>query len=185
MVPYARAYLQLMESAVAGAGAEAFTFSTRLTRVTKQLRHYDPEAALRHAMKAVPDWSGGTRIGEALRAFNDRYGRRGMARGSTVVILSDGWELADTALLKREMEMLSRIAHRIVWVNPRSATVGFEPVAAGMAAALPYCDEFVSGHSLAALDSVVEAIAAKAIRRARSYALSATVGSDVSSALDP
>jgi uncharacterized protein len=160
MEPYARAYLQFLTSA-AGSGprAEAFTFATRLTRLTRALRSRSPERAIQRAAAAAPDWSSGTRIGEALKAFNDRHGRRGMARGAIVVILSDGWERGDPALVAREMERLSRLAHRIVWVNPRAAAPGFAPRTGGMAAALPYCDAVLSGHSLEALEEVVEAIA--------------------------
>jgi uncharacterized protein with von Willebrand factor type A (vWA) domain len=160
MEPYARAYLQFLTSA-AGSGprAEAFTFATRLTRLTRALRSRSPERAIQRAAATAPDWSSGTRIGEALKAFNDRHGRRGMARGAIVVILSDGWERGDPALVGREMERLSRLAHRIVWVNPRAAAPGFAPRAGGMAAALPYCDAVLSGHSLEALEQVVEAIA--------------------------
>jgi uncharacterized protein with von Willebrand factor type A (vWA) domain len=160
MEPYARAYLHLLTSAVAsGAPAEAFVFATRLTRLTRALGGRNPEAAIQRAVAAAPDWSSGTRIGEALRAFNDRYGRRGLARGAVLVILSDGWERADPALVGREMERLARLAHRIVWVNPRAGAPGFSPGAGGMAAALPHCDALVSGHSLDALDEVAEAIA--------------------------
>jgi uncharacterized protein with von Willebrand factor type A (vWA) domain len=159
MEPYARAYLHLLTSAVAsGAPAEAFVFATRLTRLTRALGGRDPEAAIQRAVAAAPDWSSGTRIGEALRTFNDRYGRRGMARGAVVVILSDGWERADPALVGREMERLARLAHRIVWVNPRAAASDFSPGVGGMAAALPHCDALVRGHSLEALDEVTEAI---------------------------
>jgi uncharacterized protein with von Willebrand factor type A (vWA) domain len=161
MEPYARAYLHLLTSAVAsGAPAEAFVFATRLTRLTRALGGRNPEAAIQRAAAAAPDWSSGTRIGEALQAFNDRYGRRGMARGAVVVILSDGWERADPSLVGREMERLGRLAHRIVWVNPRVSAPGFSPGTAGMAAALPHCDALVSGHSLDALDEVARAIAA-------------------------
>ena len=161
MEPYARAYLHLLTSAVAsGAPAEAFVFATRLTRLTRALGGRNPEAAIQRAVAAAPDWSSGTRIGEALRSFNDRYGRRGMARGAVVVILSDGWERADSALLEREMERLGRLAHRVVWVNPRAGATGFSPGAGGMAAALPHCDAFLSGHSLEAMYEVAEAIAA-------------------------
>ncbi len=150
MEPYGRAYLQLLRSAVAsGTPAEAFVFATRLTRLTRALGGRNPEAAIQRAAAAAPDWSSGTRIGQALKRFNDRYGRRGMARGAVVVILSDGWERADPALVGREMERLSRLAHRIVWVNPRASAPGFEPRTGGMAAALPHCDALVSGHSLA------------------------------------
>jgi uncharacterized protein len=160
MEPYARAYLQLLHSAVGGARAEAFVFATRLTRLTRELAVRQPDAALRRAGAAAPDWSGGTRIGAALKAFNDGYGRRGMARGAVVLIVSDGWEHGDPALLGEEMARLSRLAYRIVWVNPRRASPRFEPLAGGMAAALPFVDAFVSGHSMDALDEVLAAIAA-------------------------
>ncbi len=158
MAPYARAYLLLLEGAARGAGAETFVFATRLTRVTRPLRAGRAQAAVERASAAAPDWAGGTRIGEALRAFNDRHGRRGMARDAVVVVLSDGWERGDPALVGREMERLSRLAYRIVWVNPRVAAPGFAPETGGMAAALPFVDDLVSGHSVAALDAVVEAI---------------------------
>jgi uncharacterized protein with von Willebrand factor type A (vWA) domain len=158
MAPYARAYLLLLEGAARGARAETFVFATRLTRVTRPLREGRAHAALERTSAAAPDWAGGTRLGEALRAFNDRHGRRGMARGAVVVVLSDGWERGDPALVGREMERLARLAYRIVWVNPRVAAPGFAPATGGMAAALPHVDELVSGHSVAALDGVVEAI---------------------------
>ena len=161
MEPYARAYLQFLTCA-AGSGprVEAFAFATRLTRLTRALAGRNPERAIQRAAAAAPDWSSGTRIGEALKAFNDRHGRRGMARGAVIVILSDGWERGDPTLVGREMERLGRLAHRIVWVNPRAGAAGFAPRAGGMAAALPHCDALVSGHSLEALDQVVEAIGA-------------------------
>jgi uncharacterized protein with von Willebrand factor type A (vWA) domain len=161
MEPYARAYLQFLTSAAgSGPDAEAFVFATRLTRVTRALRSRSPERAIQRAAATAPDWSSGTRIGDALKEFNDRHGRRGMARGALVVILSDGWERGDPALVAREMERLSRLAYRIVWVNPRAAASDFAPRAGGMAAALPHCDALVSGHSLDALEEVIEAIAA-------------------------
>ena len=119
MEPYARAYLQFLTCA--RRDAEAFVFATRLTRVTRALATRSPERAIQRAAAAAPDWSSGTRIGDALRAFNDRHGRRGMARGAVIVILSDGWERGDPALVAREMERLARLAYRIVWVNPRVA----------------------------------------------------------------
>jgi uncharacterized protein with von Willebrand factor type A (vWA) domain len=162
MEPYARAYLQFLTCAAgSGPNAEAFVFATRLTRLTRALRSRSPERAIQRAAAAAPDWSSGTRIGDALKAFNDHHGRRGMARGALIVILSDGWERGDPALVAREMERLSRLAYRIVWVNPRVGASGFSPRAGGMAAALPHCDALVSGHSLEALDEVVEAIAAE------------------------
>ncbi len=161
MEPYARAYLQFLTCA-AGSGprVEAFAFATRLTRLTRALAASSPERAIQRAAVTAPDWSSGTRIGDALKEFNDRHGRRGMARGAVIVILSDGWERGDPALVGREMERLRRLAHRIVWVNPRAAASGFMPRTGGMAAALPHLDALVSGHSLEALDEVVTAIGA-------------------------
>jgi hypothetical protein len=162
MEPYARAYLQFLTCAAGGGDrrtrSEAFVFATRLTRLTRALHSRNPERAIQRAAATAPDWSSGTRIGDALKTFNDRHGRRGMARGAVVVILSDGWERGDPALVGREMERLSRLAYRIVWVNPRAAASGFAPRVGGMAAALPYCDALVSGHSLQALGEVVDAI---------------------------
>jgi uncharacterized protein with von Willebrand factor type A (vWA) domain len=162
MEPYARAYLQFLTSA-AGAGprSEAFVFATRLTRLTRALASRHPERAIERAAAAAPDWSSGTRIGHALKAFNDRHGRRGMARGAVVVILSDGWERGDPALVGREMARLARLAHRIVWVNPRVSASAFSVQAGGMVAALPHCDALVSGHSFDALGEVAEAIGAR------------------------
>jgi len=159
MEPYARAYLQFLTCAAgAGPNAEAFVFATRLTRLTRALSSRNPERAIQRAAATAPDWSSGTRIGDALKAFNDRHGRRGMARGAVVVILSDGWERGDPALVAREMERLHRLAYRIVWVNPRVSARGFEARAGGLVAALPHCDALVSGHSLEALDEVVKVI---------------------------
>ncbi len=161
MEPYARAYLQFLTCARgAGPNAEAFVFATQLTRVTRALAARRPERAMARAAAAAPDWSSGTRIGAALKTFNDRHGRRGMARGAVVVILSDGWERGDPVLVGREMERLGRLAHRIVWVNPRMSATAFSVRAGGMVAALPHCDALVSGHSYAALGEVVRAIGA-------------------------
>ena len=160
MESYSRAYLYLMHGAVKALRAETFVFATRLTRLTRALRTSDPELALRNAVDDVEDWSGGTRIGEAIREFNDRWGRRGLARGAVVVIVSDGWESDDPALLGEQMARLSRLAHRIVWINPRSKSDQYQPLVGGMAAALPHVDTFTSGHSLHALDDVLAAIAA-------------------------
>jgi uncharacterized protein with von Willebrand factor type A (vWA) domain len=158
MAPYARTYLLLLEGAARGARAEVFVFATRLTRVTRALRKGRVHAGLQHAGAAAPDWAGGTRLGPALKTFNDRFGRRGMARDAVVVVFSDGWERGDPTLLAREMERLARLAYRVVWVNPRVAAPRFAPVTGGMAAALPHVDDLVSGHNLAALDAVLEAI---------------------------
>jgi uncharacterized protein with von Willebrand factor type A (vWA) domain len=164
MEPYTRAYLRFFSRvcarSTAGLPAEAFVFATRLTRLTAALRHSDPDTALSRAGATAADWSGGTLIGAALAEFNRRHGRRGMARGAVVVVFSDGWEAGDPALVGREAERLSRLARRLIWVNPRKAAPGYAPLAGGMAAALPHCDAFVSGHSLAALAELVDAIAA-------------------------
>ena len=161
MEPYTRAYLQFLTCAAgAGPNAEAFVFATRLTRVTRALAARNPERAMQRAAATAPDWSSGTRIGDALKEFNDRHGRRGMARGAVVVILSDGWERGEPTLVGQEMERLARLAHRIVWVNPRVSARSFRVRAGGMVAAMPYCDALVSGHSFRALGEVVEAIGA-------------------------
>jgi uncharacterized protein with von Willebrand factor type A (vWA) domain len=160
MEPYARALLRFLHAAVAGRQkVEAFTLGTRLTRLTRELSTHDPDAALTRAAGAVPDWSGGTRLGEGLRAFNDTWGVRGMARGAVVVILSDGWDRGDPAVLGEQVARLSRVAHRVVWANPLKATPGYEPLAAGMAAALPYVDEFVEAHCLDSLATLADVVA--------------------------
>ena len=158
MEPYARIFVSLLQGAVATAGAEAFVFSTRLTRLTRQLALRDPDAALARAAGAAPDWAGGTRIADSIRHFVDEHGRRGMARGAVVVIFSDGWAQEDPGQVAAQMARLRRLAHRIIWVNPRKAAPHYQPLAGGMAAALPYCDAFVSGHSYTALAEVAAAI---------------------------
>lgn len=158
MQPHARAMLQLLVCATGGARAEVFTFATRLTRLTKTLA-MAPAAALRQAATVAPDWSGGTRIATSLRQFIDAHGARGMARGAVVVIISDGWETGGAEALRAQMARLSLLAHRIVWVNPRTAKRDYRPLAGGMAAAWPYCDAVVSAHRLAALDEFLAALA--------------------------
>lgn len=160
MEPYSRPLLRFLHVAVVGRGrVEAFALGTRLTRLTRQLSSRDPDAALAQASAQVVDWSGGTRLGEGIGTFNDRFGMPGMARGAIVVILSDGWDRGDPVRLDREMARLHRAAHQTIWVNPLKASEGYEPLARGMAAALPHVDEFVEGHSAAALDALVEVLA--------------------------
>ncbi|MFM1777348.1 MAG: hypothetical protein RLZZ260_915, partial [Actinomycetota bacterium] len=137
---------------------EAFTFGTRLTRITKELTSRDPDKALAQTSAQVSDWSGGTRLGECLQSFNDNWGVGGMARGSIFVILSDGWDRGDPKVLADQMSRLSRVAYRVIWVNPLKVSPGYAPLARGMAAAMPYIDEFVEGHSLEALRELTEVI---------------------------
>jgi uncharacterized protein len=160
MSPYADALLRLAHVWVRAAprATEVFTVGTRLTRVTRALRQRDPDAALRGAGEQVPDWSGGTRLGEVMQAFLDRWGQRGMARGSVVVIFSDGWERGDPALLGAQMVRLRRLAHRVVWVNPHRGKAGYRPVQGGIAAALPFVDDFLAGHSMATFGELVEVV---------------------------
>jgi uncharacterized protein len=165
MEPYARAMLQLLYCAAGGARAEVFSFATRLTRLTGALAQPRPALALQRAGQAAPDWLGGTRIGPCLKDFNDGFGCRGLARGAVVVVVSDGWDTGDPAVLARQMARLSRVAFRIVWVNPRSYRPGFQPLAGGMAAAWPYCDAVVSAHRLDALGELTAALADPLRRR--------------------
>jgi uncharacterized protein len=159
MEPYARALLRFVQAAVAGRQrVEAFALGTRLTRVTRELSSHDPDRALAQAAGQVQDWSGGTRLGECLRRFNDLWGVRGMARGAIVVILSDGWDRGEPEVLAEQMARLQRVAHKVVWVNPLKVTPGYAPLARGMAAALPYVDDFVEGHSVVALEELAEVI---------------------------
>ncbi len=171
MSPYADALLRFAHasSRAVDRPTEVFTVGTRLTRVTRELAHRDPGTALAAVAAAVPDWSGGTRLGELLKEYLDRWGQRGMARGAVVVVLSDGWERGDAALLGDQMARLHRLAHRVVWANPLKARPGYAPLAAGMAAALPHVDEFVEGHSVAALEQLA-AVVAGASRREVAHA---------------
>ena len=159
MERYARALLRLVHAAVAGRSrVEAFALGTRLTRLTRELSTRDPDRAMRAVSDAVPDWSGGTRLGAGLRAFNDEWGCRGMARGSIVVILSDGWDRGDPEEMSEQMQRLRRVANRVVWVNPLKASPGYAPLARGMAAALPFVDDFVEGHNLKSLEHLAELV---------------------------
>ena len=164
MSAYADALLRLAhrltQSARASGGAvETFTIGTRLTHVTRALRSRDADRAIVAAGEVVPDWSGGTRLGETLRVFLDRWGQRGLARGAVVVVFSDGWERGDAELLGEQMARLRRVAHRVVWVNPHRGKVGYEPLQGGVVAALPHCDDFLAGHSLATFADLTEVIA--------------------------
>ena len=159
MEPYARALLRFVQAAVAGRQkVEAFAIGTRLTRLTRELGSRDPDRALSLASARVQDWSGGTRLGDCLREFNDEWGVRGMARGSIVVVLSDGWDRGNPEILAEQMQRLHRVSHQVVWVNPLKVSPGYAPLARGMAAALPFVDNFVEGHSLGAMEDLARII---------------------------
>jgi uncharacterized protein with von Willebrand factor type A (vWA) domain len=162
MGPYADALLRLAHRFAhgwVGGVVEVFTLGTRITRVTAAMRLRDADRAIAAAADTVPDWSGGTRLGETLEGFLDGWGQRGLARGAVVVLASDGWERGDAALLGAQMKRLHRLAHRVVWMNPHRGIVGYQPVQQGMAAALPSVDDFVAGHSLAAFADLIEVVA--------------------------
>ncbi|HEY5091654.1 MAG TPA: VWA domain-containing protein [Acidimicrobiales bacterium] len=157
MSPYARSTLRFAHSTILSQrSVEAFTLGTRCTRVTRQLSWRDPDAALARVAATAPDLEGGTRLGECLREFNESWGLGGVARGATVVLVSDGWDRGDPTLLATQMARLANVAHRVIWVNPLRASPGYEPLVRGMAAALPFTDEFLSGHSLDAFDQLAQ-----------------------------
>ena len=159
MSAYADSLLRLAHAFVqASPSVEVFTMGTRLTHVTRALRDRDPDRALVAAGQVVPDWSGGTRLGEAVGAFLDRWGRRGMARGAVVVVFSDGWEREGPELLGEQMRRLAALSHRVVWANPHRGKIGYAPVQQGIIAVLPYVDDFVAGHSLAAFEELIEVV---------------------------
>ncbi len=154
MEPYARMLLTYLQACVAARRrVEAFVFATRLTRVTAELRGRDPDRALERATHATQDWSGGTRIGEALATLNREHGRR-LGRGAVIALLSDGWDRGEPAQLEREMARLARCSHRLIWLNPLKAHPGYEPLTRGMQAALPHVDHFMPGNSLASLEEL-------------------------------
>jgi len=135
---------------------EAFAFGTRLTRITRELQSRDVDRALQEATSAVVDWGSGTRIGGALREFNVQWSRRILGQGAVVLIISDGWDRGDVETLRREMARLSRRAERLIWLNPLLGTPGYEPLTQGMAAALPFVDDFLPVHNLKSLRQLQE-----------------------------
>ena len=160
MAPYARALMQFAFAAMAaGRRVETFVFGTRLTRVTRTLRTRDPDVALAEIGAQVEDWEGGTRIGESLKALLDGWSQRAALRGAIVVLCSDGLERGDPDLLAAQMTRLGRLAHRVVWVNPLKGSPRYEPLARGMAAALPSVDVFMSGHNLESLEHLSRVLA--------------------------
>ena len=162
MSPYADSLLRLAHRFVGSTNpglTEVFTVGTRLTRITRALRVRDADQAIIAAGRTVPDWSGGTRLGETLQIFLDRWGQRGCARGAAVVVFSDGWERGDTRLLGEQMRRLHGLAHTVVWVNPHVGKAGYQPVQQGIVAALDHVDHFVAGHSLATFAELIEVVA--------------------------
>jgi hypothetical protein len=167
MEPYARAMVMFMQAVtVAGRQVEAFAFGTRITRLTPHLRTLDPVRSLARAGALMPDWGGGTRIGESLRSYNETWGRRGLTRGAVVVIVSDGWERGDLGLLDTELGRIARQAYRLVWVNPLKGHEGFAPLAGGMRIALRHADAFVEGHNLVALEALADVLSERDLARA-------------------
>jgi uncharacterized protein with von Willebrand factor type A (vWA) domain len=133
---------------------EVFVFATRLTRITRLLRSHDVDAALNRVMASVDDWSGGTRIGEAIETFNRRYARRVLSHGATVAIISDGWDRGDAEHMRRAIARLQRSCHRLIWMNPLMGAPGYEPLTLGLQAALPFVDDFLPAHNLANLEAL-------------------------------
>jgi uncharacterized protein len=155
MEAYSRALLLYLHAILRlGRGAEVFAFGTRLTRLTRELQTRDPDLALERAAGRVVDWAAGTRIGASLKEYNDEWGRRALTRGAIVLVASDGWDCGDADLVGTEMARLHRAAYAVVWVNPVKGSPGYQPLAAGMRAALPHVDRFVSGHDLASLEAL-------------------------------
>jgi uncharacterized protein with von Willebrand factor type A (vWA) domain len=138
---------------------ESFVFGTRLTRVTPLLRDRDRDRALSKVSEAVNDWAGGTRIGESFREFNRKWSRRTLRSSGVVIVVSDGWDRGDPALVAAETATLRRSCHRLVWLNPLAGTPGYQPLAAGMRAAFPYIDDFLPAGSVASLERLGEILA--------------------------
>ncbi len=155
MERYARILLKFVYLISSGLQkVEAFVFSTRLTRVTRQLKERDIDIALDQAVAIIHDWGGGTRIGEALKTFNYEWGRRVLGQGAIVLIISDGWDRGDIELLEREMRRLQLSAHRLIWLNPLLGSENYEPLTRGIQTALPYVDDFMPVHNLASLEQL-------------------------------
>jgi uncharacterized protein with von Willebrand factor type A (vWA) domain len=165
MERYSRILLQFVHAITEGLGdVESFVFGTRLTRITRQLRHRDIDDAIDSVSKHVVDWSGGTRIGDAVREFNYRWGRRVLGRGPVVMLISDGWDRGDPETLRREMDRLQRSCHRLIWLNPLLGSAGYEPLTVGMQAALPFVDDFLPVHNLVSLEQLGARLASLAAR---------------------
>ncbi len=160
MEAYSRIFLQFIYALATSADRlEAFVFGTRLTRISRQLRHRDVDQALRQAASAVADWGGGTRIGESFKRFNYDWGRRVLGRGAVVVVLSDAWDRGDVDLLERETARLARSCGRLIWLNPLIGSPGYEPLTRGIRRVLPYVDDFLPVHNLTSLEQLGRVLA--------------------------
>jgi uncharacterized protein with von Willebrand factor type A (vWA) domain len=160
MERHARLLLRFVQALTRASGVrtESFVFGTRLTRITHELRGRDPDRAIQRVSETVSDWSGGTRIGESLRTFNLRWSRRVLRSSGVVIVVSDGWDRGDPALVGEEVARLQRSCHRLVWLNPLAGVDGYEPLAAGMAAAYPWIDDFLPIHTVASLERLGEVL---------------------------
>ena len=166
MERYSRILIQFVHTVSAGlSDVETFVFGTRLTRITRQLRHRDIDDAVSEVSKHVLDWSGGTRIGDAVKDFNFQWGRRVLGRGPVVMLISDGWDRGEPELLSREMDRLQRSCHRLIWLNPLLGSPGYEPLTVGMQAALPFVDDFLPVHNLESLEQLGKQLATLSERR--------------------
>jgi uncharacterized protein len=165
MERYSRLLLIFAHAIARREAVETFVFSTRLTRITRMLRRRDLDRALDEVGKTVHDFSGGTRIGQAIAEFNRRWARRVLGHGAIVIVVSDGWDRGDPELLAAELSRLRRMSHRLIWLNPLLGSDGYEPVTRGMAAALPHTDDFLAAHSVRALDELGELLAGLDRRR--------------------
>jgi uncharacterized protein len=169
MERYTRLLLHFLYTLARGLGqpVQTFVFSTRLTPISRPLKHKDIDRALREVSQTVKDWSGGTRIGDALKEFNFKWGRRVLGRGAVVLIISDGWDRGDPDLAAREMARLQRSCYRLIWLNPLLGSPAYQPLTRGMQAALPYVDDFLPVHNLASLEDLAEHLAALDDKRRR------------------
>jgi len=171
MEPYTRLLLQFIYSLAAGLtqNVAAFVFSTHLTHITRQLRSRELDRALADISRQVTDWSGGTRIGAALKTFNYDWGRRVLGRGAVVLLISDGWDRGDPDLLRREIGRLHRSCHRLIWLNPLLGSPRYQPLTRGMQAALPHIDDFLPVHNLASLEDLATHLAGFVVRGKRPF----------------
>ncbi len=186
MERHSRLLLRFVQALTAASSVktESFVFGTRLTRVTRLLRDRDRDRALARVAESVNDWAGGTRIGESFRDFNLHWARRTLRTSGVVIVVSDGWDRGDPALVATETARLRRNCHRLVWLNPLAGTPGYEPLAGGMRAAMPYVDDFVAAGTVASLERLGEILAgirSSDTRRGGEAAASADAGDRQSS----